>query len=239
MSDVRKFAVFDIDGTLIRWQLYHAVVDALGRLGYVDKKDLESIKAARMLWKVRDTNESFKSYERQLVQTYGHILSKITYEQFTQAASTVFEQYKDQVYAYTRELIGTLKGQGYILFAVSGSQIEVVRRVAEHWGFDDAVGTVYEQKAGRFTGKVATPIGSKHVALAQLVDKHEVSYSQSIAVGDSEGDISMLESVEQPIAFNPSKKLLAIARAKGWKIVVERKNVIYNLEPKDGIYLLA
>jgi ornithine cyclodeaminase/alanine dehydrogenase-like protein (mu-crystallin family) len=27
MMNKNRFAVFDIDGTLIRWQLYHAVVD--------------------------------------------------------------------------------------------------------------------------------------------------------------------------------------------------------------------
>ena len=69
----------------------------------------------------------------------------------------------------------------------------------------------------------------KPIALAELVAKHGLSYDESIAVGDSESDIPMLEAVSTPIAFNPTKALYEHARAAGWKIVVERKNVVYEL----------
>jgi phosphoserine phosphatase len=49
----------------------------------------------------------------------------------------------------------------------------------------------------------------------------------------------MLEAVEQPIAMNPSQKLFDHAQKHGWKIVVERKNMIYELEDRDGSYVLA
>ena len=53
MTAGRSFAVFDIDGTLIRWQLYHAVADALVKLGHVEPGAYEEIKVARMNWKTR------------------------------------------------------------------------------------------------------------------------------------------------------------------------------------------
>jgi len=33
--------------------------------------------------------------------------------------------------------------------------------------------------------------------------------------------------VDKPIAFNPNSKLYRYAKRAGWKIVVERKDVIY------------
>ena len=51
----------------------------------------------------------------------------------------------------------------------------------------------------------------------------------STAVGDTESDIPMLEVVGHPIAFNPNTKLAEHAQEKGWRIVVERKDVIYEL----------
>ncbi|HLG91141.1 MAG TPA: hypothetical protein VI336_03240, partial [Candidatus Saccharimonadales bacterium] len=60
-----KFAVFDIDGTLIRWQLYHAIADAMVRLGYVAPFTYQVVKDARMEWKKRSGNGSFRSYEEQ------------------------------------------------------------------------------------------------------------------------------------------------------------------------------
>ncbi|MBX4191162.1 hypothetical protein KW794_03685, partial [Candidatus Saccharibacteria bacterium] len=49
----RPFAVFDIDGTLIRWQLYHSTADTLARLGHIEPKLHQTIKDARMVWKRR------------------------------------------------------------------------------------------------------------------------------------------------------------------------------------------
>ena len=68
---------------------------------------------------------------------------------------------------------------------------------------------------------------------------HDVTFSGSIAVGDSAGDLKMLEVVEKPIVFNPEKKLYDIALQRGWEIVIERKNMIYKLESRDGKYVLA
>jgi phosphoserine phosphatase len=49
----------------------------------------------------------------------------------------------------------------------------------------------------------------------------------------------MLDLAEQPIAFNPEVALFKIAQQKGWKVVVERKNIFYELEGKDGKYQLV
>jgi len=49
------------------------------------------------------------------------------------------------------------------------------------------------------------------------------------AVGDTEGDIPMLELVDNPICFNPNKVLFDQAKRMGWSVIVERKDVIYDL----------
>lgn len=233
------FAAFDIDGTLIRWQLYHAIADELVKLGYIDSRAFQSVKDARMQWKKRSGPEAFKVYERKLVWAYEKMLLKLTFSQFHQAADNVFKKYKDQVYTYTRQLAAKLKKDGYMLFAISNSQIEIVKRIADYYRFDDCVGTYYHHQGGRFSGAATVPLGGKHTILAELVKKHKVSYQASLAVGDSISDISMLEAVEIPIAFNPERKLFDHAQTKGWKVVVERKNMVYQLEAKNGKYLLA
>ena len=49
----RPFAVFDIDGTLIRWQLYHAIADALAKKGLIDAKTYSAIPGPPIEWKKR------------------------------------------------------------------------------------------------------------------------------------------------------------------------------------------
>lgn len=235
----RKFAVFDIDGTLIRWQLYHAIADALVRRGYISPDAYSAIRDARMEWKRRAHPEAFKTYEQQLVELYQKAIGQLSVESFHEAADAVFDEYKDQVYIYTRDLIMSLKKDGYLLFAISGSQSEIVEKIGRYYNFDDFAGTSYLQQDGKFTGGVKAALGAKHKVLAGFIAKHKADIAGSIAVGDSAGDISMLEAVQTPIAFNPERKLYDYAARKSWKIVIERKNMVYELEGHDGKYQLV
>ncbi|HVO86336.1 MAG TPA: HAD family phosphatase [Candidatus Binatia bacterium] len=235
----RPFAVFDIDGTLIRWQLYHAVVDSLVKHKYISPEAFSAIKTARLDWKHRTHAGSFKDYELELVRLYDNLLTSLSVEQFERAADDVFLEYKDQAYTYTRDLIAKLKKDGYLLFAISGSQTEVVAKIADYYGFDDFLGTVYERIGDKFSGNKEVVAFHKDQALKSLVKKHRGDYKNSIAVGDSFSDAAMLELVEQPIAFNPEHELFRYAKQRGWKIVLERKNVVYELKVQDGSYVLA
>lgn len=225
----RKFAVFDIDGTLIRWQLYHAITNRLGKAGQLAPADFAAIQAARMDWKNRHTNTGFHAYETRLVEILQRSLPRINPKIYDQVVLDVFNEYKDQVFTYTRDLIMTLKEEHCLLFAISGSPQEVIRLLAEYHGFDAAIGGVFEREGGAFTGKSRTPIFDKRSALDKLVAQFGASYEDSYAVGDSASDAPMLEAVDNPIAFSPDQNLYEIAREKGWKIVVERKNVVYEL----------
>lgn len=234
----RPFAVFDIDGTVIRWQLYHAVTDRLVRDGLIDSKAFADVRRMRMDWKRRTGEDSFQEYEAELVRVFDKSLKGMGVAGFMTAADEVFEEYKEQVYTYTRDLIRELKAKDYLLFAISGSPDMIVKKMVDYYGFDDFAATTYPSKQGHFTGEKDLTIGKKPELLQALIAKHGASDGHSIGVGDSEGDISMLGMVEWPVAFNPSKKLFAHAHAEGWEIVLERKNVVYRLGPKDGEYVL-
>lgn len=235
----RSFAVFDIDGTLIRWQLYHAVVNELAKRNLLGSQAYEDIRAARLAWKVRTHPEAFKDYERKVVELFDEAVANIPVNEFQKAVDAVINEYKDQVYTYTRDLIRDLKNRGFVLLAISGSQQELVKALAEHYAFDDSVGSLYEQKDGKFTGEKVAASEGKAKLLDRLVKIHHLTYHGSYAVGDSMSDAPMLEKVTHPIAFNPDRKLYQTAKNNGWKIVIERKNVIYELENADGKYLLA
>ena len=235
----KKFAAFDIDGTVIRWQLYHAIGDAMAKQGLIDPQTYQKVRDARMHWKKRGGEDAFLEYESQLVVVFDKGLKDLPVEEFSQIVDEVFSVYHEQVHTYTRDLIKDLKSQGYLLFAISGSPDIIVERFVEHYGFDDFAATDYEIKDGRHTANKDISLGKKSELLNNLVAKHGAAHSGSIAIGDTESDIGMLELVEQPIAFNPTKKLFQHAKQQGWKIVIERKNMVYELEQVDGKYILA
>ncbi len=237
---MKQFAVFDIDGTLIRWQLYHSIADTLARQGHIKPEVYQTMKDARMVWKRRQSDKgSYLEYERQVIDVYETILRTLSFQNFETAVDAVFEEYKDQVYTYTRDLIGKLKKDGYMLLAISGSQTEIVAKISDYYGFDDYVGTTYERAGRGFSGRKQIGSLNKDKTLKALMKKHSLNPKGSIGVGDSRSDIAMLELVEKPIALNPERELFKHAKEQGWRIVLERKNVIYKLEKHDGRYLLA
>jgi HAD superfamily hydrolase (TIGR01490 family) len=233
----RRFAVFDLDGTLPRWQLYHATADKLAKLGYISSEGFTPIREARMAWKRREHIESFKQYELELVKLFEQILPNLTPDQLEKASRLVFEEYKDQVYTYTRGLIKDRKDEGYLLFAISGSQTEVVAPMANYHGFDDFICTDYKREDNRFTGEYTTPLGKKDEALKTLIKKYGAVLLGSVGAGDSTGDIPMLAMVEHAVAINPELKLAKHAQEQGWTTVVERKNTVYRM--KNGKYELV
>lgn len=234
----RPFAVFDIDGTLIRWQLYHALVDRLAKKGHLGLDAHEQIHRQRMVWKRREKSDSFDEYEQFLVKLYEKALGNLKPSVFDQIAHEVATEYKDQVYTYTRDLIQILKSKAYFLLAISGSHDELVGTVAKQHGFNDWVGSYYHRAEGKFIGSKDVASSDKKTILEQLIKKHNLTRSGSYAVGDSQSDIGMMEIVDHPIAFNPTRRLFDQARTTGWPVVVERKNVVYQLEHRNGTYEL-
>lgn len=236
----RPFAVFDIDGTVIRWQLYHAVTDQLVKNGLIDAEAFERVRHTRMNWKRRTGTDSFREYEKELVKVFTRAIRGMSVADFTKSADEVFDEYKDQVYTYTRDLIRSLHAKGYVLFAISGSDSIIVEKLAGYYGFDDFAATRYPARNGRFTGEERASIGRKPELLKELINRHDATPKNSIGVGDSEGDIGMLEMVDRPIAFNPNRQLFDHALREKWNIIVERKNVVYRLESaRGGGYRLA
>lgn len=83
------------------------------------------------------------------------------------------------------------------------------------------------------------PSDDKAKHLEALIHAHQLTLPGSIGVGDTISDAPFLKMVETAIAFNPDQKLLSEAKEHGWNIVVERKNVIYELEKKGAHYQLS
>ncbi len=232
----RKFAVFDIDGTFYRGSLYLDVVEHLVAQGLLDSDKVMKHKNEEKLWRARRHKDMYNAYLEATVETVVYSMPKLTTAQVEHAAEAVVAERNEHVYRYTRDLIKSLKDQGYFLIAISGSQHEVVSLFVEHYGFDTYASTEWHrtEDGTRYTGDATVRKNNKELYLQKIIDEHDLTLKGSIAVGDSAGDISMLDFVENPIAFNPEDTLYEVAKEKGWKIVVERKNVIYELTPGEN-----
>lgn len=226
----RPVAAFDIDGTVFRSSLLIELVEHLIDKNVFPQAAREAYEAERRRW--LDRKGDYDAYIQKVVQVFGRQLKGIPFGTVADAAGEVIEEKRDRVYRYTRDLIRDLKKAGYFLLAISHSPKFIVDGFGYETGFDKVYGTFYETGAsGNFTGTIADEdlIKNKAAVLTRAARREGLTLEGSVAVGDSETDIGMLDMVDTPVAFNPNSKLYAHAKRRGWKVVVERKDVIYEL----------
>lgn len=235
----KKFAAFDIDGTLFRSGLYREVAYELMKMGVLPSNVLDETTAKNREWRHRTHGNAFEEFDLTVVHLLDNYLPKLKVSDYDIAAERVLEKRADNVYVYTRDLICSLKEQGYFLIAISGSQVELVEPFAQKYGFDAWVGQHWERGDEYFTGNITKTYTKKDLILNSMIETHNLTLEDSYAVGDSNGDVGMLGMVDHPIAFNPTFELYEKAVEHQWTIALERKNVMYTLEPnEDGVYTL-
>jgi hypothetical protein len=89
---------------------------------------------------------------------------------------------------------------------------------------EEVVGINLEQGLPTLSGKLSFEVEYKEGGCSQ--DIEWTNFFDQVL----EGDIPMLELVENPICFNPNAQLYRIAKLNKWKIIVERKDVIYEIQ---------
>lgn len=230
MERARPVGVFDIDGTLFRSSLLIELVEELVRRELFPSEARNTYKDAHEDWLNR--KGEYGPFIQRVVLAFGKYAKGIPYGDVADVAGEIIEAKRDRVYRYTRDLLDELKKKDYFLLAISHSPKFIVDGFAYELGFDKSYGTFYDTGASnRFTGEIIDEhlIMNKSAVLKRAIEKENLMVAGSMGVGDTESDISMLAMVETPIAFNPNRLLYRHAKKNDWKIVVERKDVIYEI----------
>lgn len=235
-------AFFDIDGTIFRNSLMIQHFRTLTKFEIIDPAIwYTDIKKVYTEWEARYGD--FEEYLEVIAKAYLDALKGVDKSYMEIIASKVIELNGDMVYKYSRDRIEWHKEQGHKVFFISGSPDFLVSKMAEKYGVDEYRGTLYMvDEQNRFTGEIKKMWDSanKEKVIHQLIEKYDVDLLNSFSYGDTTGDLSMLRMVGNPIAINPNKLLFLAIREeeelkKKIEIVVERKNVIYKIDPDTEI----
>lgn len=226
-----KVAFFDIDGTLFRSSLFIELVDGLVAAGHFPLSARTAYLPHWQAWQAREG--SYEVYLKAMIDSFMVHLRGVPYGALADVGKEVVALQQKRVYRYTRSLIKELKDQQYYVVAISQSPKTVLDGFCAQYGFDKVYGRMYEiGPSDRFTGEVTDVhlIENKaRIAERVFARNDTLTREGSLAVGDTESDIPLLEAVERPICFNPNAALYAVARQRSWPVVVERKDVIYHL----------
>lgn len=235
---MNKIAVFDIDGTVYREAMSFIVAEEL-LVRYDFPEEQKILDAARHTYKSRGSTEAYWSYNKTILDIFKRILRHTSPQQLNEAIHDLLARKQDYCYAYTTQLLKQFKEEGRTLVAISGSIANIIEPFAKSLGFDYVVASGLEVIDGKFTGERTTETKhGKDQILRELVATHGLTLKDSVGVGDTHRDLSMLSVTEHAIAFNPNAAFYEEAEKRGWKVVLERKNMIYELIPGAGGYVL-
>lgn len=230
MEQKQKIAIFDIDGTIFRKNLQFELINELSWMEIFPRKVRDQIVKLYTNW--LEHKGTYEQYRAGLVALYEQYIPGCKKEDVERASKIVVSFHQDRTYIFAEQLIEKLRKENYHLIAISGSPVEIVNEYDKlHLHFDAVFGSVYGlDEKGKYTGKADyEPVQHKGILVKQYVYENNLTLEGSYGIGDTESDASILEIVENPIAFNPNENLKAIAQEKMWRIVVEKKDVVYDM----------
>jgi HAD superfamily hydrolase (TIGR01490 family) len=137
------------------------------------------------------------------------------------ARDAIEEVIEPIVYEEALELIASHQAAGEPVYLVSASPEEIVAPLADHLGVDGYLATLAEVTSeGRYTGRVELYCygPEKVTAMRTLAAKEGLDLAASAAYSDSATDEPMLAAVGHPVAVNPDRELLRIARERNWEV---------------------
>ncbi|MBD3296639.1 MAG: HAD-IB family phosphatase [Candidatus Omnitrophica bacterium] len=188
-----KLVVFDIDGTITThissWRYIHEKLD---------------------LWDVLA-----RKYQEQF------LAGKISYRRFCELDAAHWRglpvKHMEKAFGQVRfsrnavRAVKKLKEKGFKLAAVSTGLQFMTDRIKNELGFDAVYGNRLRVYRGKLTGGVIINIshGAKGKTVRKMLRRFDIRPSEMIAVGDSEGDIPMVERAGYSIAFNSSSGKLS------------------------------
>lgn len=222
-------AFFDLDRTLIAGSSTFSFAIAAWRHGLLPTKmlagDVTRAIGFRLFGATDDRSETLKN--RILDAVRGQDQSALL-DLNDELIPELVSQVRDESF----NLLTMHQEAGRDCFIVSAAPVELVAPLADALAFDGGIGTQAEHVDGRYTGELDGPFvygDGKAKAVQTLADARGYDLEKSYAYTDSVSDLPLLEMVGHPVAVNPDAALLAVARKRGWPVVVfaeRRKKVV-------------
>jgi len=212
-------AFFDLDKTIIAKSSVLAFGKSFYREGLVGRRVVAKGIYAQIVYMLvgADEEKMERMRESMLALTRGWEQAKIA----GIVRETMDATIAPIIYREALDLFDEHHAAGRRVVIVSSSPVEIVRPLVSYLGVDDCIATRAEIDAeGRYTGELAFYAYGPHKADAinAYARTYDIDLAASYAYSDSVTDVPMLEAVGHPVAVNPDKELLTVARALDWEI---------------------
>ena len=150
------------------------------------------------------------------------ILSGRSRQELEEVSRANFETMKSRIYPEVRRLIKELQGRDRQVVLATSSLDLIVQPLAEELGIREVIATTLEFAEDRCTGRFAEgPLlkERKKEKVYEFIRSREAEWQECSFYSDSVYDLSLLESVADPVAVNPDRRLRRIASRRGWRVL--------------------
>jgi len=207
-----KLAVFDCDGTLWSDDAGEGFFDWELRRGVVSDEIVRWARPRYADYKAGNVDEDTMCAEMVTMHR------RLTEVEVQKAATEYFDQnFVSQIFPEMRELVRRLQESGSDVWAVSSTNLWVIRAGMKHCGIaeDKILAATVEIEDGIITDRlVRVPTGEgKPKAIRDVIRRNP-----DAAFGNSRWDAEMLTIARHGFAVNPNPDLEETARQKGWSV---------------------
>ena len=216
---MRAAAFFDLDRTLLRRSSALALAGPFRERGLIGRRQLAQAAAWQLLFVARGASAETvrRASEEGLMILRGFRVDELR----SLVAEAMEPVLKPLVYRDPLRLLDRHRERGEPVYIVSATLQEIVDELARELGFDGALGSRCEIRDGVYTGRAERPLHgeAKAAAVCELARREGIDLARSTAYSDSHSDLPFLETVGNPLAVNPDRRLRRIAAARGWPVL--------------------
>lgn len=207
-----RLAVFDCDGTLwagdagegfFNWELDRGLVSE------------ETIRWARPRYAAYKAG---KVSEDDMCAEMVTMHCGMREDHIQQLAEEYFAGFTQNIFPEMRELVQRLQQSGCDVWAVSSTNVWVIRSAMKYFGIPQEkilAASVHVDDDGKITGRILrVPTGAGKVQAIREV----IRQTPDAAFGNTRWDLEMLQLAKNPFVVNPTPELESLARPHGWPI---------------------
>lgn len=215
----RTAAFFDLDRTLMAGSSSFEFGRAAYRAGLITRRRIAADTIANVRFRLQGSTDASTD---EVMARISRWIAGVRVVDLARLAPTALAGILPRLYPQMLKVAYDHQDAGrgvYICTAASNDLAELLAHVLR---FDGGVGTRSEVADGVFTGRLDGPFAyreGKATAVRELAEREGVDLARSWAYSDSESDLPLLRTVGHPVAVNPDRELLRVARAEGWEVM--------------------
>jgi len=216
---VKRAAMFDLDGTLIRGtSAERLLVPFLLRRGVLGPRQVAAALTTAVKLPIVGRTAALRRNKRYLVGLDVDAVREHVRDFLSEILESRFNG------SVVRRLL-ELRERGYVVCLLTGAPDFLADAVRRRFEMRDGLGSALEVRDGHYTGRLSGLHyygEAKEWGARELARRHHVDLKRSFAFADDATDVPFLDCFGHPVAVEPHPALRRVAQRRGWEVLGRR-----------------